>query len=166
MGAGDKRQPLFRPLKQRISFRTNLQPLNPKEVKEYIKRRLRVAGARSTYLFIPKALKKIYHYSKRIRQLINIVYDNALIYGFGSEKQVIGDDIVQEVISDLADSPRSKFKIKIKEVKFFCVLAVVLLGIVAFYFWGPGNVLDLLKGFWAKAWEHLNSGMREKVFAI
>lgn len=98
--------------------------------------------------------------------LINISYDNALIYGYSSEKQVIGDDIVQEMISDLAGSPQSKFKIKIKEMKFFYVLAVVLLGIVAFYFWRPGNVLDLLKGFWANAWEHPKSGIREKVFAI
>jgi len=145
-------QPQFRPLKQRISVRYNLQPLNPKEVKEYIKRRLRVAGARSTYLFTPKALKKIYQYSKGIPRLINIVCDNALINGYGSEKQMIGDDIIREVISDLAGSPRSKFKINIKEMKFFYVLAVVLLVIVVLYFWGPGNVLRFLQSLWTRAW--------------
>jgi general secretion pathway protein A len=151
-------QPQFRPLKQRISVRYSLQPLTPIEVKEYIKRRLRVAGARSTYLFTPKALKKIYQYSKGIPRLINIVCDNALINGYASEKKVIGEDIIREVISDLAGSPRSKFKIKIKEVKFFYVLAVVLLIIiVAFYFWGPGNVLEFLKGFWARAWEQVKA---------
>jgi general secretion pathway protein A len=145
-------QPRFRPLKQRISVRYNLQPLNPKEVKEYIKRRLRVAGARSTYLFTPKALKKIYQYSKGIPRLINIVCDNALINGYGSEKQVIGDDIIREVISDLAGSPRSKFK-KLKAVKVFYVLAVVLLIIAALYLWGPGNVLKFLQSFWTRIWE-------------
>jgi len=145
-------QPQFRPLKQRISVRYNLQPLNPKEVKEYIKRRLRVAGARSTYLFTPKALKKIYQYSKGIPRLINIVCDNALINGYGSEKQMIGDDIIREVISDLAGSPRSKFK-KLKAVKVFYVLAVVLLIIAALYLWGPGNVLKFLQSFWTRIWE-------------
>jgi len=150
-------QPQFRPLKQRISVRYSLQPLNPKEVREYIRRRLRVAGARSTYLFTPKALKKIYQYSKGIPRLINIVCDNALINGYASEKKVIGEDIVREVISDLAGPSRRKFKNKLKEVKVFYVLAVVLLIIVVFYLWGPGNVLEFLKGFWARAWEQLKA---------
>ncbi len=100
--------PQFRPLKQRISVRYRLQPLNAREMKEYIRRRLRVAGARTTYLFTPKALKRIYKYSKGIPRLINIVCDNALINGYASEKKVIGDDIISEVISDLMGSPRKK----------------------------------------------------------
>lgn len=100
--------PQFRPLKQRISVRYRLQPLDPREMKEYIRRRLRVAGARTTYLFTPKALKRIYRYSKGIPRLINIVCDNALINGYASEKKVIGDDIISEVISDLTGGPRKK----------------------------------------------------------
>ncbi len=151
-------QPQFRPLKQRISVRYNLQPLNPKEVKEYIKRRLRVAGARSTYLFTPKALNKIYQYSKGIPRLINIVCDNALINGYGSEKQVIGDDIIREVISDLAGPSGRKFGSKSKRVMFFSVLGVVLVLFVgALYFWAPVNVLGFLKDFWARAWEQLKA---------
>ncbi len=100
--------PQFRPLKQRISVRYRLQPLDPREMKEYIRRRLRVAGARTTYLFTPKALKRIYRYSKGIPRIINIVCDNALINGYASEKKVIGDDIISEVISDLTGGPRKK----------------------------------------------------------
>ncbi len=151
-------QPQFRPLKQRISVRYSLQPLNLKEVKEYIKRRLRVAGARSTYLFTPKALKKIYQYSKGIPRLINIVCDNALINGYGSEKRVIGDDVIQEVISDLAGSSGRRFKKELEKTMFFSVLGVVLfLVIAAFYFWGPGYVLRVSQDFWARAWVQLKA---------
>lgn len=151
-------QPQFRALKQRISVRYSLQPLNPKEVREYIKRRLRVAGARSTYLFTPKALKKIYQYSKGIPRLINVVCDNALINGYGSEKKVIGEDIIREVISDLAGPSRRKFGSKSKKIMFFSVLAVVLILVAgALYFWAPVNLSGFLKAFWARAWEQLKA---------
>lgn len=151
-------QPQFRNLKQRISVRYRLQPLNPKEVKEYIKRRLRVAGAKNTYLFTPDALKRIYQYSKGIPRLINIVCDNALVNGYASEKQVIGDDIIREVISDHTGFSRRKFGSKSQNIMFFSVLAVVLfLVIVAFYFWGPGYVLKVLQDFWARAWVQLKA---------
>ena len=151
-------QPQFRPLKQRISVRYSLQPLNLKEVKEYIKRRLRVAGARSTYLFTSKALKKIYQYSKGIPRLINIVCDNALINGYGSEKRVIGDDIIREVISDLAGFSARKFQNKLERTMFFSVLAVILLLFIGvLYLLGPGNVLRFLRDFLTRAWEQLKA---------
>ena len=149
-------QPQFRSLKQRVSVRYCLQPLNPKEVKEYIKRRLRVAGAKNTYLFTPEALKRIYRYSKGIPRLINIVCDNALVNGYASEKQVIGDDIIREVISDLAGFSRGRFWGKSKNIMFLSALAfVLLLFIGALYFWGPVNVWGSLQDLWGKSWEQL-----------
>ncbi len=139
-------QPQFRPLKQRISVRYRLKPLNQEETKEYIKRRLRVAGSKSTYLFTSKALKKIYRYSQGIPRLINIVCDNALINGYASEKKVIGDDIIGEVVCDLSGTPRRALAPRMKRflIPGSCaaVLALISLG---FYLWGaPAMVWDLL----------------------
>ena len=151
-------QPQFRNLKQRISLRYRLQPLSPEEVKEYIKRRLRVAGAKNTYLFTPQALKKIYQYSKGIPRLVNIICDNALVDGYANEKKVIGDDIISEVISDHTGFSHRKFGSKSPSMMFFSVLAAVLfLVIVALYFWGPGYVLRIFQDFWAKVWLQLNA---------
>jgi len=151
-------QPQFRNLKQRISLRYRLQPLSPEEVKEYIKRRLRVAGAKNTYLFTPQALKKIYQYSKGIPRLVNIICDNALVDGYANEKKVIGDDIISEVISDHTGFSHRKFGSKSPSMMFFSVLTVVLfLVIVALYFWGPGYVLRIFQDFWAKVWLQLNA---------
>lgn len=144
-------QPQFRPLKQRISVRFHLQPLNPRELKEYIKRRLRVAGARSPYLFSPKALKRIYQYSRGIPRLINIVCDNALINGYASEQRVIGDDIIQEVVSDLEGTSLGKKR----KIIFFAAGAgvlIILLGV--WYFWGTdlwGTVRVLSEETWQQA---------------
>jgi general secretion pathway protein A len=151
-------QPRFRPLKQRISVRFHLQPLNPRELKEYIKRRLRVAGARSPYLFSPKALKRIYQYSGGIPRLINIVCDNALINGYAGEQRVIGDDIIQEVVSDLAGSPPRKFFHQSRKIIFFSGLAVALLLFIGTLpLWEPGNVFEVLKDLWARALGHLKA---------
>ena len=149
-------QPRFRNLKQRISVRYRLQPLNPEEVKEYIKRRLRVAGAKNTYLFTPQALKKIYQYSKGIPRLINIVCDNALVYGYANEKQVIDNDIIGEVVSDHTGFSYRKFVSKSQNIMLISALAVVLLLVtVPFYFWGSAHVLKVLQDFWARAWVQL-----------
>ena len=91
----------FRQLKQRISLRFNLKPLNRQETGEYIIRRLKAAGARNTDLFDEDAVKEIYKYSKGIPRLINVICDNALMTGFVYEKHRIGRDIVREVIKDM-----------------------------------------------------------------
>ena len=91
----------FRQLKQRISLRFNLKPLNRQETGEYIVRRLKAAGARNTDLFDDDAVKEIFRYSKGIPRLINVVCDNALMTGFVYEKHVIDRGIVREVIKDM-----------------------------------------------------------------
>jgi general secretion pathway protein A len=94
-------RPQFRQLKQRVSLRYYMQPLNEEEMKAYIKRRLRIAGAMDPNIFTTKAVKEIYRYSKGIPRLINIVCDNALLTGYANDQKIIGDRIIHEVISNL-----------------------------------------------------------------
>ena len=116
--------PEFRQLKQRVSLRYHLQPLNKEEAKEFIKRRLRMAGAVDPDLFTLKALKEIYRYSKGIPRLINIVCDNALLAGYSADQKVIGHKIIHDVINHLeglkVDEKRSRFKL-------FTIIGMVLL---------------------------------------
>jgi general secretion pathway protein A len=91
----------FRQLKQRVGLRYYMQPLNEEEMKAYIKRRLRIAGAADPDIFTPKAVKEIYRYSNGIPRLINIVCDNALLTGYATDQKIIGDRIIHEVISNL-----------------------------------------------------------------
>lgn len=98
----------FRQLKQRISLRYHMQPLTKKDIKKYIETRLKVVGAPNLNIFKPKAIKKIYEYSKGTPRLINIICDNALLTGFSLDKKVINESIIQEVIQRLKGPKRKK----------------------------------------------------------
>jgi general secretion pathway protein A len=90
----------FRQLRQRINLRYHLPPLSEKETKEYIEKRLRIAGARGP-LFADKAIKEIYKKSGGIPRLINILCDNALLNGYALDKKVVDERSVKEVAKDL-----------------------------------------------------------------
>lgn len=102
--------PKFRQLKQRVSLRYHIQPLNKEDAQRYIKRRLRLAGAYDHNIFTSKAIKEIYRYTQGIPRLINIVCDNALLIGYSTDNKIIGYKIIQEVINNLEGTDFQKRK--------------------------------------------------------
>src|SRR4030066_1421406 len=78
-------QPEFRQLRQRINLRYYLPPLSEKETKDYIEKRLRIAGAKGP-IFTEKAIKEVYRRSGGIPRLINILCDNALLNGYALDQ--------------------------------------------------------------------------------
>jgi general secretion pathway protein A len=143
-------QPRFLPLKQRINVRYTLQPLSEKETGEYITRRLRVAGARTTHLFTAEALKKIYQYSRGIPRVINIVCDNALTTGYAGETKMIDAGIIQEVISDLEGRALGHWSRKIL-LAGGVVALILFLG--ALYFYGPPGMWETVQTCLGKVWQ-------------
>jgi len=121
-------KPEFRQLKQRVSLRYHIHPLNKEDTKKYIRKRLRIAGTFDLNIFTPKALHKIYQYTKGIPRLINIVCDNSLLMGFATDQKVIGRKIVHEAINNL-----DGFGLQKKRRKFvlFKVIPIVLLSLAA-----------------------------------
>jgi general secretion pathway protein A len=97
----------FRQLKQRITLRYHMCPLTKGDIRKYIEKRLKVVGAPNLDIFKPKAIKKIYEFSKGTPRLINIVCDNALLTGFSLDKKVINEKIIKEVIQGL-NSPKKR----------------------------------------------------------
>jgi len=98
--------PDMKQLKQRISLRYHVRPLDRLESEEYIAHRLHVANAVCAPRFTPHALDEIFGYSEGIPRLINTVCDNALVVGFTRETVKIGGDIVQEVVADMEGLPQ------------------------------------------------------------
>jgi general secretion pathway protein A len=94
-------RPQLLPLKQRISLRYELNPLNEEETKGYIKTRLRIAGSVSPDIFSRKALHEIYMYSKGIPRTINIICDNALLTGYAAGQKTIEERTIREVVLGL-----------------------------------------------------------------
>lgn len=99
----------FRPLKQRITVRYNLPPLDRKETKDYVIHRLKKAGSRNVAVFDKAAIDKIYRYSNGIPRVINIVCDNALLTAFAQGTHQVGKRIIKEVIGDL-ENGRKKWR--------------------------------------------------------
>jgi hypothetical protein len=70
------------------------------ETQSYIEKRLAVAGV--TYpVFTSRAIKKIFMCSKGVPRVINLICDNALLFGFGQQKRKIECAIIQQVVQEL-----------------------------------------------------------------
>jgi type II secretory pathway predicted ATPase ExeA len=93
----------LRQLKQRISIRRTIKPLNQKECKEYIDHRLKVVGSSSADIFTSDAISLICKQAEGIPRVINIICDNALLIGYSLSQKKITEKIVKEVIEDLND---------------------------------------------------------------
>jgi general secretion pathway protein A len=125
--------PQCRQLKQRVSLRYHIQPLKKEETEEYIEERLKMAGAINPYLFDPKAIDKIYKYTKGIPRLINIVCDNALLTGYANEQEMIGKPVIREVIRDLEGFSSKERKEYLSPI-IFTVFVLFGIGII-FFLW-------------------------------
>jgi general secretion pathway protein A len=100
----------FRQLRQRINMRHHLHPLSEKETKEYIEKRLRIAGTRGS-LFTGRAIKEIYLQSGGIPRLINILCDNSLLNGYAQDQKVVDEKSVIESAKDLGLYQTSKTRV-------------------------------------------------------
>jgi len=94
-------RPQCRALRQRITIVHSIKALDEREIAEYVKYRLRVAGAQRE-IFTGDALKKIYQFSKGYPRLINTLCDLAMVTGYSDNLQTIGPKVIQECSRDLS----------------------------------------------------------------
>ncbi|MBI5025317.1 MAG: AAA family ATPase [Nitrospirae bacterium] len=87
-------------LRQRISLRYNLGPLNAEEVKEYLSHRLRIAG-RTDPVFTDAAIAAIYRHSRGIPRNINNIASYSLLVGFEKEMQLIPVEIIYDISHEM-----------------------------------------------------------------
>jgi general secretion pathway protein A len=88
-------------LRQRISIMSQLEPLSPSEVSDYVEHRLRIAGHQGSLPFKKDALAMIVSASQGIPRTINTLCFNALSLGYAKRSKKVNTSIVREVISDL-----------------------------------------------------------------
>ena len=92
-------------LRQRISVRFHINPLEKDEIDKYINHRLGVAGSSGDIHFTETALDKIFIYSGGIPRIINIVCDKALLTGLVLETKEISADIIEKSIHEIEGKP-------------------------------------------------------------
>jgi general secretion pathway protein A len=95
--------PAMRQLKQRIGLRCTIPPLQPEEARDYIRSRLRVAGARDVNIFTDRAIARITDYAGGIPRIVNMVCDHALLIGYADQTRRVDRDIVDRAIHYLDD---------------------------------------------------------------
>jgi general secretion pathway protein A len=82
-------------LVQRVRLRFHIGPLDRRELREYVERRLSVAGREKMDLFSDDSFDIVYRFSGGIPRLINTLCDTALLCAFADEKTIIeASDII------------------------------------------------------------------------
>ena len=93
--------PRMRQLRQRITVRYHLMPLNRGEVSQYVHHRLHVCGGNGIPNFTRLALWRVYQYSRGIPRLVNAICDKALLAGFVAQNERIDFRIVGRAVREL-----------------------------------------------------------------
>jgi type II secretory pathway predicted ATPase ExeA len=92
----------LRQLKQRIALRCHLDPLGMNETREYMARRLQIAGAPAAgQIFSGPAIEAVFRHSRGIPRLVNTICENALLSGYAKQSATITPDIIDGVARDL-----------------------------------------------------------------
>jgi general secretion pathway protein A len=91
----------LRQLRQRITVRYHLKPLDVEETERYIRHRLLVAGADGRPTFSRSAVRGIHRYARGVPRLINAVCDKALLYGYVNSTYELKGRAVRQAIREL-----------------------------------------------------------------
>lgn len=91
--------PSLRQLKQRIALRAQLAPLDQDETREYIEKRLQIAGAEleGDPIFPVETKAVVYQHSKGLPRLINTICENALITAYSRQIRSVTPEIIHDV---------------------------------------------------------------------
>lgn len=135
-------EPGFRQLRQRINMRYHLRPLSEKETKEFIEKRLRIAGGKES-LFTRRAIHEVYLRSRGTPRLINILCDNSLLNGYALDKKIVDVNLVNEAAKDLG------LRKKLPRVRIWVLMSILLgvMGVAFIQFQQSGYLLPLYNGF-------------------
>jgi general secretion pathway protein A len=92
----------LRQLKQRIALRCHLDPLSVSETRDYMRRRLQIAGATGAIqIFSGPATESVFNHSRGIPRLVNTICENALLCGYAKHAATITSEIIDDVAREL-----------------------------------------------------------------
>jgi len=100
--------PSLRQLKQRVSLRCQLLPLDKEQTRSYVLGRLERAGAKNGQpIFDEDALTQVYEFSRGIPRIINNLCENAMVNAYARQIHTVTPDMIAEVAADfrLVTSP-------------------------------------------------------------
>jgi len=96
-------------LRQRVVASYHLEALDAEQTRQYIEHRLGLVGWQRDPEFTAGAHARIYAHSGGIPRKINLLCERLLLFGCLEDKHLLGEDDVDEVISDL-DGEGTRFQ--------------------------------------------------------
>ena len=90
----------LRQLAQRITGRYHLNPLAKPETEQYVRHRLRVAGAAGE-IFTPAALVEVHRVSSGVPRVINVVCDRALLGAYTEDTKKVTPALVRRAAGEV-----------------------------------------------------------------
>lgn len=102
--------PELRQLKQRISIICSIPPMTRAGTRNYIRTRLRMAGARDLGLLTEEAVEQIVEYANGIPRIVNTVCDHCLLIGYADQTRRIDRGIVDQAIAYLEAGARPRVR--------------------------------------------------------
>jgi general secretion pathway protein A len=91
------KRPQVRQLRQRIMLRCQTIPCTKEQTSDYVRERLRIAGANGEPVFNAKAVDTIHLYSLGIPRVINLLCEHSLVNAFAEHQRPIQPEIVEAV---------------------------------------------------------------------
>lgn len=96
----------IRQLKDRITLSLNLSPLNEKEVADYLRARLTVAGYRGPDLFPAPLVARMTHLSGGLSRRINVLADKTLLAAYTDQTHNLDRRHLEAAARDAEPAPR------------------------------------------------------------
>lgn len=93
--------PELRQLKQRIAILCTIPAMTSSATRNYIRTRLRLAGARDLGIFTEEALARISTRYGGVPRVVNTLCDHCLLIGYADQTRRVGTDIVDQALSYL-----------------------------------------------------------------
>jgi general secretion pathway protein A len=107
--------PELRQLKQRIAILCTIPAMTSSATRNYIRTRLRLAGARDLGIFTEDALARVSSQAGGIPRVVNTVCDHCLLIGYADQTRRIDADIVDQALSYLHGGAPMRSRRRVRE---------------------------------------------------
>jgi general secretion pathway protein A len=94
----------LRQLRQRITVRWSLSPLNAAETRDYVRHRLKIAAAKECNIFTDKALREVQRRAGGIPRLINVLCDRAMLVGYTAGTPTMESNAIDRAAREILSS--------------------------------------------------------------
>jgi len=125
----------LRQLRQRITVRWSLSPLNAAETRDYVRHRLKIAAGKECNLFTDKALREIQRRAHGIPRLINVLCDRAMLVGYASGAPTMGPDSINRAAREILSvrSRRHPWRTALRRAFPAAILLAVAVGALSWF---------------------------------